>query len=246
MKYLPLFTSFKHGFYVVPGNHDVYGATLSTVNRSALGVMAASGAITLLGKDATIINDTVAVVGKTYMDNISPVPTKDKFNILVSHAMIIQEKIWREQEDFTLVEDYVTSCNGWDLILCGHYHYRFIHQEGRQVVINPGAMTRIKASKGDMALLPGVYLFDTDTRSYMLYELRTAKPANEVFVKIDKNPITTVSPSALQLDSFVEELANEQSIYTDNLTDIVITVQDQLKTNERVKTIIDSICTARE
>jgi DNA repair exonuclease SbcCD nuclease subunit len=194
VRYLPAFLRYPYGIYVVPGNHDVDGANLKTHPRTAFGVFVAAGAITPLGHIPTEIGPGVVAVGHTYMhQDPPPAALPECFNILVSHEMVIEDKLFPEQESFTLVQDHLNAYPEYDHILCGHYHYRFAWQDmnadrrKNRVICNPGALVRIKASVGDMALLPGVFLFDTDTQ-----DVRT--------VILDHEPASTIfAPAAAKM-----------------------------------------------
>lgn len=186
VKYLPIFQSYPYGVYSPPGNHDLYGASLSTVSRSALGVAVASNAVNLLSHEPLILGD-FALFGHSYMHEGKPNPLKDYRNILVTHEMVLMDKLWKEQEDFVFADDYLRKSSGWELIVCGHYHYSFIKERGSRKIINPGALVRIKASKGDMALKPGVVVYDTDTKGAKRISFDVA-PASEVFKAIPKKP----------------------------------------------------------
>jgi DNA repair exonuclease SbcCD nuclease subunit len=186
VKYLPIFQSYPYGVYSPPGNHDLYGASLSTVGRSALGVAVASNAITLLSHDPVMVGD-FALFGHSYMHKGKPEPLDGPRNILVTHEMVLMDKLWKEQEDFLFADDYLRKSLGWELIVCGHYHYSFIKERGSRKIINPGALVRIKASKGDMDLKPGVVVYDTETKSAKRISF-DVQPSSEVFKPAPKKP----------------------------------------------------------
>jgi DNA repair exonuclease SbcCD nuclease subunit len=166
--------------YCPPGNHDVYGAALSTIDRSAFGNLVANGHVQTLDHEGVCVGDAT-LYGTSYMHQGKPKPVVGgQKNILVAHEMILENKIWREQEDFTFAHSYLTLNRGWDIILCGHYHYSFLVRVGDRIIANPGALVRIKASKGDMELKPGVLIIDTDTLEVERVELDYA-PVEEVF-----------------------------------------------------------------
>ena len=185
-KYIPKFFDYPHDIFTVPGNHDIYGASLSTVPRSGLGVLEAAGAVKILGHASTRLGD-FNLFGHSYMHDERPTPISGEKNILVSHEMVLVDKIWREQEDYIFVDDYLVLHSGWDLILCGHYHYSFEKKTGSRWVVNPGALVRIKASKGDKALRPGVLIYDTEAKTVVRQEL-SFEPAEKVFANEVSQP----------------------------------------------------------
>lgn len=186
VKYLPIFQDYPYGIYSPPGNHDIYGASLSTINRSAFGVAVASRSITQLGHEPVILGD-FALFGHSYMHEGTPNPSPSHRNILVTHEMILMDKLWREQEEFVFADDYLRKKSGWELIVCGHYHYFFIKERGSRKIVNPGALVRIKASKGDMALTPGVLIYDGLSKSIERVTFDVL-PSEKVFMPTEKKP----------------------------------------------------------
>ncbi len=241
VKYLSLFAKHKYGFYVVPGNHDIYGTNLSTVSRSALGVLEAARVVTILSHVPTDILG-VRIYGTSYMHQGQlPQPSRDTYNILVVHDMILQDKIWKEQDDFHLVEDYLNDKRGWNLIVCGHYHYRFVYTDGVNLAINPGAVSRVKASKGDLDLLPGFIVFETEApRKYQLHVLEAAQPADDVFELGGGPQVSKPESSGIdaQLESLVQRLMGEQVDYGGDLGLVINKVLAELKCSEVVSDLV--------
>ena len=202
VKYLPIFQSYPHGVYSPPGNHDLYGASLETVKRSALGVAVASNAITLLSHEPVMLDD-FALFGHSYMHEGKPTPIDGARNILVTHEMVLMDKLWKEQEDFIFADEYIRKESNWELIVCGHYHYSFIKERGSRKIVNPGALVRIKASKGDMALKPGVLIYNTEMKKISRVNF-DVKPSSEVF----KPQIKKEKPSEV-LAEFAGDLAKQ-------------------------------------
>jgi DNA repair exonuclease SbcCD nuclease subunit len=192
--YLDLFRTKGWLLYATPGNHDVYGASLNTLGRSAFWTMVAGGVVIPLSHEPVVLG-AMSIVGHTYMHG-GPVPTPPKgsgFKILVTHEMIVENKIWREQEEFVYSYQYLSLNSNWDLILCGHYHGAFVSVMGDRVIVNPGALVRIKASKADMALRPGVVVFDTVDRKCEWVHLK-AEPAEKVCAVDEKGEIPEPNP----------------------------------------------------
>lgn len=237
-EYLELLKTYERGFYSVPGNHDIYGADLGTLHRTAFQTLVAGDAVEVLDHEPVSIplydkpaspfaTGSALVVGHTYMHGKSPPPPQGEgFKILVTHEMVLVDKLWREQEEFTYAGDYMKLHKGWDLVVCGHYHYQFSARVGDRVIVNPGALVRIKRSKGDMAMDPSVVLFDTETRALQWISLGAA-PAAEVF---EPEPDGTLPVANPDLDSFVKALqpaideADGAELRTGALADVVLSV----------------------
>lgn len=253
IRYLPLFLDCPHGFYTAIGNHDVYGASLTTLDRSALGLMAKTRLVRVLNHDPIYIKDRsvigkwpVVACGVTYMDD-APLPElpetvdPDAYRVLVSHSMVLLEKMYREQDDFVMADAYLDRYPNWNLLLCGHYHYRFKYVRDGRLVLNPGAVVRIKASKGDMALEPGYIVLDTKSpMDFQIHHFDTA-PASEVFIP-NAPEIPTVSWNEAQLDTFITELRGEEpdtvlESYSE-LSDVLMRVLEEAQCSPSVVNIV--------
>jgi exonuclease SbcD len=244
-RYMPLFRLLQHGFYTCVGNHDIFGANLATVDRSALGVLANAGVVTLLSALPVTIgagDDTVVLSGSTYMDNdVHPDPTIGSgFKLLVSHEMVLMNKLYREQEDFIHAEAYAQTHSGWDLVLCGHYHYHFTYEGYGTRIINPGALVRIKASLGDMKLIPRYVVLNTQTKALREVLLKV-RPATEVFNNKIPSPAALAKEKSEKLEAFVEQLAKNEHMVTEDFSDVLIRVLEQENCSERVKDLVKSI-----
>lgn len=236
-EYLELLNS-RRRIFSVPGNHDVYGADLGTVPRTAFQTLVAGGAIVPLSHEPTDIAG-VHIYGHTYMhEDAAPTPvSKDAFNILVTHEMVLKDKLWKEQEDFVYAADYMKRQRGWDVILCGHYHYQFMEKVGDRVILNPGAIVRIKRSKGDMAMSPGVVLLDTEKRTCDWYSLDAA-PVEEVFEMEPDGEPPIVNPDLDDFMAAIKPIAEDETISKGALADVVVQVLEQGEFRPEVATLV--------
>lgn len=191
VRYLPLFIqhNLEHLVFAVPGNHDLLGANLRSLKDSVIGVFAAAKGLTVLGHEPRPLSSAgepsskkaVWLVGHTYMHRDEPpVPDVTGTKVLVTHEMVLKDKLFREQEDFRYADEYLTLNSGFDVVICGHYHYPFEERSGKRLLINPGAVVRSKASRGDMSMEPGVVLINFETRETKRVVLEH-EPAERVF-----------------------------------------------------------------
>ena len=140
--------------YVVPGNHDIFGYNLNKIDNTALGLLAATGAVKLLYSDSIIETTKVVIAGQGYCIDVDEngfgydsEHFKDgKLGIMVTHGMLLDVPMNIAKN--TQINDVVTKA---DIVITGHYHPGFgIKERGSKFFCNVGAICRIEASKHEM------------------------------------------------------------------------------------------------
>lgn len=247
-RYMDVFDKFEGEFYCPPGNHDLYGASVGQLENSALYNLVKAGKVKLLGGTPTFIGRDFGMWGSAYFtdDLLVNVENSSDFKVLVAHNMILEDKLWAEQPEdfFEYPTDFVAKHPHFDLILCGHYHYKVHAKVGKTEVINPGAVVRVKASKGDMALKPAVVVYDTETKKDEWVFLKAAKPVEEVFfpkeekVDMEDPKLEAFVNSVMQghvadtgLDSIVEMVLKESSC-SDGVRSVVLSAIAEAREGE--------------
>lgn len=171
----------KH-IFCIAGQHDLSGNTMSSYQNSPLNILESSGAIITL-HDSFIVerrkDKNVVLYGSSFGQDVPQVEYKDWFNILVTHRMIGNREIYPDQE-ITKPKAFLKKYPDFDAVFCGDYHYRFAAEYEGRVILNPGALVRKTIDKRDLEHKPGVYIFDTETKKYVLH-LLDVKPIEEVF-----------------------------------------------------------------
>lgn len=121
--------------FVVPGNHDLYGQNIETLDDTSLGNLADSGVVTILRRSNSPLYfqkksepgcPLVAITGQEYHNDIDkglfpdyePEPSQAPINILAVHSMLVK-KPFHPDVAHTVMKDVKTSA---DLVLAGHYH----------------------------------------------------------------------------------------------------------------------------
>jgi DNA repair exonuclease SbcCD nuclease subunit len=155
-------------------NPDLRGTTLGTLLKSKL--------LTMLGKDPLFTtHEKVAIYGASWKDEIPEIITPDCYNILVLHKMIVDEKLWAEQEGHTWANHLLIKSK-FDAIISGDNHKQFLVSKSERHLINMGAMMR--SSIAQVEHNPAVCVMDTRTRSVEFIDL-DVKPITEVMC-VDK------------------------------------------------------------
>lgn len=203
----------KVKIYSVLGQHDISMHSLQSLNRSAFDVMQAANVISLLGQMPEEFEDC-DIYGCCFGEDI-PVPKESTVpSILVIHRMIGDHDLWPGQ-NIESPEGFSSKNPGYQLIVCGDYHYRFLADTGERMIVNAGSMVRLSSSERDRALVPGFYVYDTKDRSIEFHEIEY-KPSNEVF-GVPDDAVSQCSESVL---AFVDRLRAEQNVsvsFRDNL-----------------------------
>lgn len=191
----------KAPMYVVPGNHDLYGYNITTLDNTKLGVLANAGVVNILKRGQGLEFDDVVISGQEYYDKIDTGINNDymmdftddkKLNILVAHSMLMDHK-FIDEIPHTVINDVVSDA---DLILAGHYHPGFDTVSiGNTTFANPGSIYRNSNSKYHFDK-PGYLIIETLRaedgsvgREITRYNLKCAKSIDEVFKQKESETI---------------------------------------------------------
>jgi predicted phosphodiesterase len=223
---------------IVWGNHDVAGVSALTLPTSPLSVLKSAGVINLLNNEPYTPPQTlhqtgnITIYGAGFGEEI-PIP-KDviAYNILVIHAMIGNRQLFPSQE-LENPKRFLKQNPGYSLIICGHYHYRFIETFEGRAILNAGALVRESISEFDTNHKPGIVIFDTDTNKAEVIEL-TFEPVEKVF---DLTP--TVKRDNTLLNKFIERLKTGSKSATSGWKQVLANVIKEKRTSEGGKLVID-------
>ena len=180
--------------YVVPGNHDIDGYNIKTINQTMLGMLSSTGVVTLLTRETPVEfteeGYKIRIEGQEYYEHIDQGPINDyrfeepaDFNILAIHSMLL-DKPYFPDIPHTLIKDVETDAN---MVLVGHYHpgFKEVNLNGTWF-FNPGSLLRVELN----TRIPRYLIFDVelddDTQQFGLTYfdyglLGTASPGQTVF-----------------------------------------------------------------
>lgn len=219
--------------YVVPGNHDIDGYTIETIDQTSLGLLAKTGVLTLLTRDNPIkINAshnntpfTIAISGQEYYAEIDTGNTEDfemqqtlaDINILAIHGYIADTQ-QHPNIRCTYPKDIITDA---DIVLSGHYHRSFALDVGDVAYYNPGSMMRVEMTEYNKTNTPqyGVLEIELDNAGCVVYDykfhkFRIAKPSTTVF---DFNYSGAVKKHGITLENFKTSIANTMQTIHSNV-----------------------------
>jgi exonuclease SbcC len=205
--------------YVVPGNHDIIGQNIKTLNQTSLGVLVKSGVVIpltrtspalLRGKDLTI-----SLQGQEYYKDMDKdiadyqvEPVSADFKILVTHGMLLPAPFHPDVPS-TVFNDVP---NGADLILTGHYHPGWAsppRRPGRPIMINPGSLARMNSMSSNYTRPIQVVLIDISPLgiAYKYIPLQSVLPAEKVLIKQENKESIPLAAFSNTLSNQIQELA---------------------------------------
>lgn len=205
-EFIDIFEENNIALQVTWGNHDLVGHNKSVSKASALAhIFRRSKSI----KELTEIeNDSVYIKGYDYNHDIENEliekglthNKKDKFTIAIPHAFISIKPFFK-QVVHVCAKDLKTN---YDLVLCSHFHIAFDETINGTRFINPNSIGRTSIREQHT---PAVLIVDTATRKIEKIELKSAKPAAEVF---DLTKYEEKKENEKTIDDFIASLNNYQ------------------------------------
>ena len=190
----------KSGIKIITvfGQHDLRFHS-SDIRNTPLGVLQAAGVVYLAPQWEPLDFGDVNIYGASWYEEIPEIQNKDAFNILVTHRMILEEKIWDGQTDGTFGNKLLRT-SPFDLIVSGDNHAHFTYQVGNRHLVNCGSLMRTRIDQFNHR--PAYYIFDTDTKDSMMEYIPILRP-EEVF---DLTKVESEKEENAVLLAFVERL----------------------------------------
>lgn len=101
------------------------------------------------------------IYGMSYGGDI-PKPTyPEGINILVIHKMIVDEKLWHDQEDYEHGSSIINEHPEYQLIVSGDNHQTFMAHVRKRRLINPGSIMRMTSAQ--LEHKPCFFIWDSKT-----------------------------------------------------------------------------------
>lgn len=186
----------------IVGNHDV-NAYVTTDRNNGLGVLFESGAIhelkeLVFDEQKVIIRGVNVYIDPKQGDYFFTEKKHDEhyYKIVASHNFIIPHEVPFEA---VLPSQVKTNAN---MIVLGHYHKEFLHQEGNTRFVNPGSISRWAINEQHH---PKVFILDTDLNKLIAVPLKSSLPASEIF---DIAAAAELTSTEMSLQAFVDSLEN--------------------------------------
>ena len=210
--------------YVVPGNHDIEGYTINTLDQTKLGLLYKTGVVKELDRGKNPIqlkhqkeNLNISIVGQEYYKDIDTGNMSDfemrnnnpnaNFNILAIHGYLCNSPQHPDVK-CTQCKDIVTDA---DVILAGHFHESFEYHGADFSVYNPGSMMRVEQTTYNKTHLPQYGILEITNNNgivqhtYTMHPFKVAEPSEKVFDYTLKNQ---KKKTLITLENFKNSIAN--------------------------------------
>ncbi len=220
--------------YTIFGQHDLKFRNTGSTALNSLATVCKN--IHLLSNGILPLNlvgkDTFAY-GSSYGENVPEITTDGFFNILITHRMMIQDKLWEGQEEYTQAGSFLRA-NAFNVILSGDNHQGFIVDSKLQKkhLFNPGSLMRSKVDQLEHE--PFIIIFDTDTSTYEKIMV-PIEPADKVF-NIEK--VVKEKAKDQNLEAYVSGMLESKEIGL-KLEDNLNTFMDKNQTEQSVREILE-------
>jgi len=230
--FIHILRDFKVPIYTIAGNHDLYGHNPSTLSRTMLGLLNASGIINILVPDDEEIIELkgvkVQLNGSSYhydldksnrvSDYLIKKRTDVDYAINIVHGMLLPRP-FPVDLDYTLLDDIKDT--EADITITGHYHTGFgvKRLSEDKYCLNPGSLVRIGAYASELKRKPQVAIISLEEDiDISLYKLKVAEAGEQV---LDRSQIELNEYRQKKLAGFVQEIKSAGSFNSLGLNDIL-------------------------
>ena len=245
-KFAKILKKIKVPFYIVSGNHDIFGHNPLTMNRTILGLLNDLDFIKVIDKGMKVIlreNDIkVQITGQPYVYDIDDEKNRDiymvkeidegvNYAIHVVHGMLL-DKPFIKGVPYTLIEDIKDTMA--NITLSGHYHSGF-----KTVIIddkyfiNPGSLVRVTNSIREIERKPQVVLIEVKEKIDIKYiQLETAKSGDLV---LDRSEVEKHVFKSQRIYEFKQTIDSALDFEKMDINDVLIEVSTSEGVSEDVK-----------
>ena len=245
-RFAKIIDKIKIPFYLISGNHDVYGHNPDTINRTMLGLLDVLGIINIVKQDEQILlqkdNVTVQLTGQPYIydidkpDNLKyyipkEIDPKSSYSIHMVHGMLL-DKPFIKGIPYTLIDDLKDTLA--DITLSGHYHAGFKTSKiNDKYFINPGSMVRITNSLKEIERKPSVVFIElTDKITIKEIQLKSALPGKDILDRDEMERAAFKGERMLEFKQTIDEALDFEKM---DINEVLIEVSGATGVEEEVK-----------
>lgn len=245
-KFAKLLKNIKIPFYIVSGNHDIFGHNPDTLNRTILGLLDDLDFISVINKDTKILLEKdgikIQLTGQPYIYDIDTSLNRSNYildnvaddidySIHVVHGMLL-DKPFVKGIPYTLVEDIKDTLA--DITLSGHYHSGFkTIKVDNKYFINPGSIVRITNSLREIDRMPQVVIIDLNKEINIEYvQLKSALKGELI---LDRSEVEKFVFKSERLYEFKQTIDSSLDYDKMDINDILIEVSISEGVSDEVK-----------
>lgn len=225
---------------IVAGNHDLYGNSISTINRTMLGFLINLGILRLVTKENPFIVSknglTCAITGTSYHSDIDTKGFESDYiidkklgdkHIHIVHGMLHHKSMGSKIKHTTI--DKIASTLA-DFTYAGHEHNGFplTERDGRYYY-NSGAIPRLSIAEVERMPKIGIVSLGNDTFNLQEYFLKSAKKGEEV---LDLSKKASEKQKEEEFAEYRQAVKNAGKIEGYNVLEIV----NSLASNKKIRT----------
>lgn len=181
----------------VPGQHDL--RYHYTSHNTPIGFLDDLWFVEIVTEPIEFASKDVVVYGAGWREEIVN-PNTEGINILLTHRMVIDEKLWEKQSEYERSSVLLRKYN-YDIIVCGDNHTEFHTEFEGRYLFNCGSLVRSKRNEEEH--LPVVWIVDLDTKEKKRIEVPKAPFLFSDLRSGDKED---------RLQSLIEELKSTRSV----------------------------------
>jgi len=226
----------KVNVYTVYGQHDMYMRSEGGRDATNLGLLAKAGMVKILDRKGAWFGagrpDKPWCVRGCHWGEQIPQIERDNLSqryepryALVIHAPIAKEEVY-PGHSFYNVRDLIQDYPGYELIVCGDVHRRFLAVgPEKQLIVNTGPIMRLEATEHNINLRPSVLLYSTDTGKYEWFQLPAATGRDV----LSREHIQHKEGRKMLLDTFISSIDRSTQICRARIIDKIL---DWIERNE--------------
>ena len=205
-----LFYKHTHGIEVLTifGQHDLRWHS-SLINNTPLMVLHKAGAVVLLNKDKPVTYGNTTFHAASWNDEIKQPLDLNKTNVLVTHRMIVKDKLWKAQEDFEYGPNLFRKYK-YNIYIVGDNHQSFtftVNPKNKPArhLVNCGSLMRSTSAQTEHK--PCVYLCDTNDSTIQQHFIPII-PSNEI---MDLNKLEEEKRKSKELEEFIKAMKQQKT-----------------------------------
>ena len=168
VRWIDNFRDIGESIYTVPGQHDLRYHT-SDIWNTPLGVLSQSVGIHVINDDRPVnlfddaLGERIDLYGAGWGKDIPEPKVPGIFNILITHRMIVMDKLWAAQENYEVAGTILRDNPEYQLIVSGDNHKSFHYEHNGRWLINCGSLMRSNIDQINHR--PCVWIYDTECGS---------------------------------------------------------------------------------